>query len=68
MAFLSAYFAQGPLSALSVNRGERVPTNTERRNALRACMPIPLANPYPWPYLQPKALPSAQVVPFRKSA
>ena len=64
--FLSAYFAQGPLSGLSVNKGERVHTNAERLVALRECMPVSLRNPYPWPYLQRK--PAAMVIPFRRIA
>ncbi len=67
MRFLAPYLARGPLSRLSVNRGGQVMTNAERLVAFRACVPVSLRNPYPWPYLQPKRLP-AGVVPFRKSA
>lgn len=53
--FLKPYFEAGPLSHLSVTRGDQAtPTNTERRDAFHQHMPRALHNPYPWPYLQPK--------------
>lgn len=66
MRFLAPYFAQGPLSGLSVSRGERVYTNAERLAALRDCQPVAPANSYPWPHLRPKA--QAKVVPIRRRA
>ena len=56
MRFLAPYLARGPLSHLSVNRGSQPMTNEQRLVAFRACVPVSLRNPFPWPYLQPKAL------------
>jgi hypothetical protein len=65
MRFLKPYMQRAPLSGLSVTHGDApVPTNRERLDALRSCLPPSLNNPYPWPYLQPKILP-AGVVPLR---
>lgn len=62
MAFLSRYFACGPLSDLSVTRNGFNPDNAERLRRFRQCFTPELRNAYPWPYLIPKA--SGKVVRF----
>ena len=64
--FLAPYFAQGPLSRLSVNQGDRVYTNAERLTALRDCLPVTLRNAYPWPHLLPRRV--GKVIPLRRIA
>lgn len=66
MRFLHRLFAQGPLTHLSVTRDGANPTNGERLRQYREHVPPALHNPYPWPYLTPKA--SSKVIPFPRRA
>lgn len=64
--FLATYMDAGPLSHLSCNRDGSAFTNAERLRQFRECVLPSLRNPYPWPYLLPKA--RGKVIPFRKTA